>query len=66
MRQDGNDYMNDGTPSFFNIRPTPATGRRYEIEWATVREDGGEELVSQLSFYYFALPGKLQTSILDI
>jgi Zn-finger nucleic acid-binding protein len=51
--------------SFFDICPTPAMGLRNEIEWTTARNDGYGQPVHRLSFYYFALPGKLWAHMLD-
>lgn len=51
--------------SFFDICPTFTMGQRNEIEWKTSRNDGNAQPVRRLSFYYFALPGKLRAQILD-
>jgi Zn-finger nucleic acid-binding protein len=58
-QRDDDENMN----SFFEFCPTPAMGLRNEIEWTAARNDG--YAVHRLSFYYFALPGKLWTHILD-
>jgi Zn-finger nucleic acid-binding protein len=45
--------------SFFEICPIPATGLRSEIVWTVGRNNRYGQPVHWLSFYFFAVPGKL-------
>ena len=60
--RDGDENMD----SFFEICPTPATGLTSEIQWFTDRKNGSGRPIYQLSFYFFAEPGKLLPQTVDI